>query len=507
MNAKKLVSMILALVMLLALGTSAMADTETGSITISNAQVNVEYKIYKVFDLTFSGSENSNVSYTYTKSEGTDELFEALNGDDSPFTLTQVGETSVYNVTLKNDKTTGEAIGTWLKENEGKLTATKAQIATTTSVVFTPVDYGYYYATSSMGTAIAVNSAKPEVTIQDKNEVPTIGKKVKEGSAWVDENDANIGDTVEFKADIAVKTGAKKYVMHDTMAAGLTLDTNSIKVMDGETPVAAENYTVNTSCSDGCTFEVTFSDDYIKMVENKTITVYYNATLNENAVIDGNGNENKTKLNYGDTVNVDHDNNPDTPDVPKTPETAEDKTVTYTYAIALKKVDKNGKALAGAKFQFPFYVNETAGADGAYVYAGTEAGEGKTNTITTPENGEILIKGVEAGEYSITETEAPVGYNKLTSAISVTAEKTQETATNVTFYLNENGEVVDQETETTVTFVRNIKAAVIVAVNLTGATLPSTGGMGTTVLYIAGGLLVAAAVIMMITKRRAGAAE
>lgn len=133
---------------------------------------------------------------------------------------------------------------------------------------------------------------------------------------------------------------------------------------------------------------------------------------------------------------------------------------------------------------------ETADTDGAYIYAGTEAGEGLTNSLTTPDDGLIIVKGVKTGTYSVTETAAPNGYNKLTAPVTVTATKTGEKTTSTTTYLDENGEVVDQKTEggsEVLVSIDKLAATPIVVVNKTGTELPSTGGIGTTIFYTIGG--------------------
>ena len=127
------------------------------------------------------------------------------------------------------------------------------------------------------------------------------------------------------------------------------------------------------------------------------------------------------------------------------------------------------------------------------------------NELTTPDNGLIIIKGVQQGTYEFTETEAPAGYNRLTETVTVTAAKTGQTTTSTTTYLDENGNVVGTATEakTTVTVeIANLSAGAIVVVNKTGAELPSTGGIGTTLFYVIGGILVLGAAVTMISKKR-----
>ena len=500
---KKLVSLILVLVMVMAfmVPTASATEPTTGSITIINATENVKYSIYKVFDLTYSGS---NVAYTYTKTGDTDALYTALTDNDSPFTLTASSTANIYNVTAK-ENTTGETIGTWLKNNISNLTETSSAVATSATVTFSSVAYGYYYVTSTLGTTVTVDSAMPNASITDKNEKPTIEKKVKDGENWADTNNVNIGDTVEYKADITVKTGAKNYVLHDTISAGLTFDSNSVSVKVGTTDVASTNYTVTSAgLTDGCTFEIAFTNNYLAtLTSNTVISVYYSAKLSDNAVIAGTGNTNTVKLTYGDSVEIDEDNDPNTEAVSKTPETTTDTTTTYAYALALKKVNQSGTALANATFQLPFYVKSTPDSNGTYIYGGTSTGEGLINSLTTPTSGEITIKGIKAGTYNITETKAPEGYNKLTSAVSATVTAQTVTNTNVTKYLDANGNVSDTSSDTSITYSNtNLAADVVFVVNKTGTELPSTGGVGTTIFYVLGGLMFVGALVLLVTNKR-----
>ena len=224
------------------------------------------------------------------------------------------------------------------------------------------------------------------------------------------------------------------------------------------------------------------------------VVITYTAVVNDKIAIAGAGNTNTFTLTYRTT------------DGEKTPDQNTDTVTIKSYAIAIKKVNDEGTALPGATFQFPFYVNETAAADGSYVYAGTTAGEGLTNEITTPDSGEIVVKGVASGTYSVSETAAPQGYNQLTAPVSVPATVNSETTTNTTWYLDENGEVTDTETETVVTYTNNnLSATATVVVNKVGTTLPSTGGIGTTIFYIIGAILVIGAGVVLVTRRRMNA--
>ena len=277
--------------------------------------------------------------------------------------------------------------------------------------------------------------------------------------------------------------------------------------------------------------------------------------LKDNAVVDEPGNKNYAQYGWSPIDNEDESHNPKTPtnpkpeDKPSQKEKVDEATV-YTFAIAWVKVDEKGKELADAEFELPFYVKKTKDGN-AYVYAGVEyqaevdainaneslsttekteaikalSGENGdyTNKVkTTTESAVITIKGVEQDTYTITETEAPAGYNKLTAPFTVEAKKSGPSVTTKTktiIYLDRDGNVTGEVTTATTEYetdedsFNNANAtgdeekSVPVyqfdpIVNKQGTELPSTGGIGTTIFYVVGAILVIGAGIVLITRRR-----
>lgn len=260
---------------------------------------------------------------------------------------------------------------------------------------------------------------------------------------------------------------------------------------------------------------------YSLYTSDVTIVADYWMTLDDDAVVDEPGNPNYAQYAYRTVEPKDQKpNNPSDSDKPSQKKEVDEATV-YTYAIAWVKINKSAESLANAKFQLPFYVKATKDGN-AYVYGGETAGNGLTNEVTTDSTGVITIKGLTAGTYSITETEAPVGYNLLTEPFEVEAKKSgngETVKTETVIYLDANGEVTDTETTRTVTkntdtdSFNNANAtgteetSVPVyqfdpIMNLQGTELPSTGGIGTTIFYVIGTILVIGAGVVLITKRR-----
>lgn len=301
-----------------------------------------------------------------------------------------------------------------------------------------------------------------------------------------------------------------KYIISDDFADGALTDVEVTSLTIGGTP-----FTVTTGEGDDAVtgapqfdtnrkIEIPWVDREGKSIyANKAeIVLTYTATVAATADIDGEGNTNSVTIDYEDE---DGDGTPS--------KYTADKTI-YTYAVALKKVKQDGTALGGAVFTLPVYVNKTADSDGAYVaidataYAALSDVEKKnyTNSLTTPDSdGLIIIKGVASGDYSFTESEAPKGYNKLTSPVTVTATKTGNVTTSKTVYLDKDGNEVNskEDANSTVTVsISELSAAAKVVVNKTGAELPSTGGMGTTIFYALGAALAIGAGVILVTRKR-----
>ena len=476
-HARKLASLLLALVMVFALATTVFAQDVTvtggtGSITISNAAKGETYTIYKLFDATVS-ADNKSIAYTGTIPDGLKDYFTA---DDNGYISALPA--------AKNGESMSDGLKAALKEWTKTVESTAKMKSDGAALTFNGLAYGYYVVTTSQGDqAISVDSTMPDVTIVDKN-----SSTPKDLSKTADSDNVSIGDTVTYTVRFKTSnyygagTEAKEivsYTIEDTLPEFLS----NVTV----TSIIIDNDGSDTTTNDRATVTAQFNDDKKIVIDwydeahnqflydnGATITITYTAVVTDKADIDGAGNTNKVTVKWTTKGGTE----------PGTGKVETEETI-YTYAIALKKVNNEGKPLSGAVFQFPFYVKSAPDVtDGAYIYAGTTAGEGLTNQITTPASGVIVVKGVKAGTYEIKEVTAPAGYNKLTAPVTVEAVKTGKTTTHTTVYLDKDGKEVAESAKVieVPVDIDTIAATAVVVVKKAGNEQTNTGGIGTKVI-------------------------
>lgn len=458
---KKFFAVLMALVLVLSMGTVALAadeTTPTGSIKITNAVAGEDYTIYKMFDFEPLADDATKGRYTAVAAwEGflTDNEYLALDTDAG--TIKWIGEeTDVRKAEL------AKAAVAYAKAND---IAGTTKEATSTTVEFTGLDLGYYAVDTSLGAICSLTNTNSTATLIEKNGQPTAEKKIVEGTELVDANNVAIGDTINYQATITTGKGTVNYVLHDTMSAGLTFDADSVVVMNGTDVLdKGTEYTLTTPGSCGCTFEIDLASAYEEtLAEGDKIVVTYSATLEgENVVIGNTGNPNTITLTYGNKQ-----------------ETDEDTVITYTTELVINKVDGDGNALEGAGFTL--YKDSVA--DGNEV--GDELKTGSTFTWT----------GLEEGTYILVETTVPAGYNKAADiefTITCTEPTKVDSAADTATWASNNAAINLVEDGT-------FKGTVE---NKTGSLLPETGGIGTTIFYVVGLALMLGAAILLITKKR-----
>ncbi len=485
---KKLIISLLALVMVLGASVTAFAAGE-GTIKIGNARNGQIYNAYRVFDFTAADEKMENgvytlsakfaglESYTYKYKEGNEDKSVAMS------TFFTVGDKGILNTNgLKSEADAilfGKAVLAYAKANDitsdahkeakaGEGAANDAEIELTLE----GLEYGYYVLDSSLGSAVAVNTTHPVATLNEKNDVPTLDKKITgkaNGNKEVIDttgNNAQIGDTVYFEVVVELKNGGKNYKIVDEMTSGLTFQgIDSVKDANGNVyPYEVVTTYRDEAKTDASGFEMSFAEP----TEDVKVTVSYSAVVNANAEISSATNINKAYLVYGNTV---------------TP-TVETKTKTYPFVLKKVIIDTD-TILAGAKFEVYRAVDGeqlkfTKVSDTEYKVNP----DGDVTEIVTVETTPITINGLDAAAYVLVETEAPTGYNRITSTVKI-GDKTYEHAQQV---------VVKEDSTVEAPTTEKVE-------NSTGLLLPSTGGVGVYVFYIFGGILIAAGVAYFILRR------
>lgn len=473
-----MLALLAAFALVLAMAVPAWADENTGSITVQGAVDGETYSIYKIFDVTGYDMTTHPHKITYKVTAGWASFFTAENPGAKYVTLDSKNQISATTLDSSTAPEFAAAAIAWAKDSTHKINAAESKTANKDGVTFTNVENGYYLVDTSLGALCSLDNVTGNTaTISEKNKVPSVEKKVKSGDNYESSNSAKIGDTVEYKTTITINGSVEKVVLHDKMDTGLTFDETSVKVKVGGADVAADNYTLKkpgTELSDSCTFEIEFKDNYIAGLETGTqIEVTYSATLNKNAVIGTTGNKNDTWLKYGNSGSV------------------KSETTTYSYSFDLVKTDSDGTLLAGAKFKLYADQNCTDEiklvADGDNAYRVATTGEKAVESIETNATSALTIKGLKGTTtYYLKEIEAPKGYNELENAFAFTIA-----SANVSSNLGTTSNKWVEGTSTGIHIINNA-----------GTTLPSTGGMGTTVFYVVGGGLMAVAVVLLVTKKR-----
>jgi len=487
-NMKRIAALLLALLLVLAMVPAAFADGETGSVTINGVSNTVTYEIYRLLDLESyditAGAYSYKANAAWVGFFATDDAkaymstdadgYVTWTGSDDDDTVAAFAKLALAYAKANNIASVKSS------ENTGEFEITTNPETGIVSGKFSDLPLGYYLVDSSVGALCGLTTTNPNASINAKNGFPTVDKQVQEDSTkqWGDVNSADIGQTVEFFVTINVHAGAQNYELHDRMSDGLTF--KGVTKVEHVVPGTGTNtyvddsskytVTVNTSdISDGCTFEVVFTEEFCNDLKtNDKVIVYYNAMLNRNAAVAGAGNPNTAWLTFGEGN-----------------KSNEDVTHTYTYGIDIVKTNSQNTLIDGA--QFKIYDAATGGneikvvlMDDDVTYRRARADEEGVAIEVT--NGQVRVVGFDNGTYYLEETEAPDGYNKLSARQRfIISDANLDAVFNDGIFSTGSG---------------------VHVVNKTGSMLPETGGIGTTIFYIVGGVLVAAAVVLLVTRKR-----
>ncbi len=552
---KRTFAILFAITLVLCMSVSVFA--ESYSITIDNAVDGETYTAYKVFDVTYAGTNADpgtvpaapaadptqlHTAYSYTINNSNPWFAFLTNGltadADGVYTNATYGlkftptSTDPTTYVVEPTDTNGydaakaaalaAAINAELKSAEAAAAATPpvanpytaagSDVAANGSATINvnPNDPGYYFVSTSVGSLCSLDTTEPVATIRDKNTTSSVTKQVNEdefdngNNAYGDKDDAEYGETVNFKTTVVIGAHQKNVVLEDRMYNGLKLcPASGITVKVGDTALAASNYTL-TRNSD-TSFTIAFDTDWTEaLAADTTVTVEYTAEVLTTAVLDvpataalSNGNDNETWLTYGDDQ-----------------ETAHDWTRTYVWSFPIFKYTGTDTPLADANFSVyrygettpvQFVPVSTGDATNPTVYRLATAADApaagaddtRVTELITPASGLITIQGVDSDKFTVKENEAPEGYNKLSEDIVVEVKAIADAAAQGDTATGTQANVITKTIEQD-----GITTSQINVLNNTGTELPSTGGIGTTIFYVVGGLMAVGAAIILFAKKR-----
>lgn len=488
---KHLMTLLLSVAMVMAMGLIVFAEETTYKLTLTGTATGHTYEAYQIFKGDLSKKEDgtkvlSNVEWgsgvTYTGTESATDVAKALA--DGTMTIAQLKDEKKFTLT----------------------TATKTVESQKDKTAIVGLDAGYYLVKDEDGTQANKSDAYTTFIVQVvgdteaaiKSGVPTVTKKVKdtnesidEATDWQDSADYKIGADVPYQITGTMPSNigdytSYKYVFTDTMSKGLTYTANAAKITIGTTDVTKSFNEKITDGENGAKV-VTWTCNNLKEISgvkidaDTTVVVNYTAKLNNNAVLGSAGNPN--------TVNLTYSNNPNKGGESETGKTPDDKNIVFTYKVVVNKVDQDTKSLAGAGFTLQKKVN------GAYT---------DVNSFTAGEDTTFTFSGLDDGDYKLTESTTPAGYNTITP-VEFTISATHDTTADEPTLISISGDATTGEA----TFTPDKDAGSLTTdiMNKKGPTLPSTGGRGTTMIYIIGAALVVMAGIVLAMRKKMSSKE
>lgn len=570
---KKALALLMVLVMSLSLLT-VTALAAGGTITIKNATAGMEYKLYKVFDASYTAGTSGDTKpagATYTI-KSTDPWYSLVSATGSPFTLTEdSAHTGTYIVSI--EKGQQETVATWFQNVDASgLTATKTETTTdSNTVTFDGLDKGYYYIKSGVGATVTLTHSNDTRTVIDKNQQPGWGtdpdgstkpggKFIKTGANGEGEEygalgTADIGGKLAYKIDIFSATNyhgdkmIKEYIIEDTESPAVFMHFSTIKVcvngteltkgwVQGVDENSDTSHAIGSSTTPATSKEN--ADWYVENADNtdSKFSIHIN-WLNDDETFkfDNNGKPNVIKITYEgvlkskDVVYGDNGNRNtatlyvlpnDSTERALVGKPSEATAVTYSGEL-FKYTTENDvkKPLAGAEFTItrgdgaePLAFYPSKAYAGVYYLANEENWKSehvdhsdpskinsmKVTTLVTPADGMIIIRGLAGGEYTVTETKAPDGYNKLTASITMPLKQGNNPAAGVTLTNVKKSLAADGTDLLTPIEFQNVHVKEIE--NNMGTVLPETGGIGTTLFITLGALAVIGTGLFLVTNKR-----
>lgn len=439
--------------------TAFAAAPEKGTIQVSGAKADQTYTLYKLFDAKITFNEDGTqraIAYTTDKELGDGENW---------FKINDQGFVEVKDGTVTTDWAKDPDAIKWAKTFGTTVGETKTAASDGAEIKWDNLEWGYYFVDSTLGAFISVTSDNPTGTIADKNELPTLAKKISaidKGSKTDTAAIAEYGSKVSFELKVGAKVGAENYKVVDTLDGGLTVPAAAdVKAYDGETAIAAANYDVDVT---GQVITVTFKKVYLDTITaNKDITIKYDAVVNNTAVIGAVGNKNSAVLSWGHNTNTAKN------------KTQAQVTTVYTAQITITKKDDADAALAKAGFVIKkdnkFYKLDNG------VVTWVDSMDNADEKFSGADGVVPAFTGLADGTYTMVEKTVPDGFNKMEEK-TVTIKNAAEDVTDT-----------------------NLLQTVTVQ-NKTGVVLPATGGLGTTLFTTFGLFAILAAGVFLVTNKR-----
>ena len=478
---KKVVSLIMALAMVLAIAVPVMAEGTTYTITINNEDEGHIYEAYQIFKGELHGSVLSDIEWG-----------DGITDDGQAALQNTAGVESAAAVAakLENESSAKQ----FADVVSGYLTSVPTGTSTAGNDIYTISDLepGYYLIKDQDGSLAGKDTTYTEymikivknIAIDPKDSEATFEKKVEDcndsigrTTVWQDSADYDIGDNVPFQLKATLPANVEsfntyKVVFHDTLSAGLSYAADAKVFVDGHEKTTS--FTITQQPGENGTTTLTISCENVKAdaigaINGSEIRVNYTAKLNKDAVIGGNGNPNTAYLEYSNN-----------PNATGTGQTVEDKVVVFTYKVVINKVTEDNEPLVGAEFKLE---KKISGA------------ERKLITTIKAENGSTFsFVGLDDGTYILTETNTPDGFNSIAPIEFTISAEHDVNSVEPKLLTLAGGDRLSGEVSTGV-LTGNV-------VNESGATLPETGGMGTTLFYILGAILVIGAGVALVTRKR-----
>ena len=536
---KKIFALVLAVMMIAAMSVSAFAADGDVSLTVNGAVTGHTYSYWQLFTGDLSEGTLSNVKWGADVASSI-EYYEKANADATTFTVKKtisptVGEPVpqavldyLASLTGKTDtnaaQATADIISAWVK-------GTGTAITNTTQVAkgYYVIKDAYTDSTAKQTTTLSTNivAVVDATTITPKASTVESKKKVDDANdsdttaeadnkTLQDSADHDIGDSIQYTLTFKLPSNYADYKHYyvkftDTLTSGLTYNGDA-KIFFGASDTTGAN--INFGSGLNLAYEImdlkssSGSDAQKALAANDVITIKYTCTLNENAVIGGSGNPNTYGVEYSSNPN----NTGDGISKPDTSKTPDDTVIVFTYKTVFSKVDENGQALAGADFTLNKWVNGVwVNVTALHTAAGSKnpskTSTKSSDTLTSADT--FTFAGLDDGKYQLVESTTPAGYNTMEPLVFwIVAEHTAEDdspsdSTLTTFkIMNEDKSKQIDGTNMTFTATKSDGTAAANIVNNSGATLPTTGGIGTTIFYVTGAVLALGAGILLITKRR-----